>query len=66
MVRKPHADRNLHWGQEDAMSQHGFMIVMALAAMLLLGRKLLSVLFAILVAASFLGLYDVVEFMHRV
>lgn len=48
------------------MSQHGFMIVMALAAMLLLGRKLLSVLFTILVAASFLGLYDVVEFMHRV
>jgi hypothetical protein len=48
------------------MSQHGFMIVMALAAMLLLGRKLLPVLLAIVMAASFLGLYDIVEFMHRV
>jgi len=48
------------------MSQHGFMIVSALAAILLLGRKLLPVLFAILTAVFFLGLYDVVEFMHRV
>jgi hypothetical protein len=48
------------------MSQHGFMIVLALAAILLLGRKLLPVLFAILTAVFFLGLYDVVEFMHRV
>jgi hypothetical protein len=66
MVRKPHADRNLHWGRRNAMSQHGFMIVLALAAILLLGRKLLLALFAILTAVFFLGLYDVVKFMHRV
>jgi hypothetical protein len=66
MVRKPHADRNSHWGGRNAMSQHGFMIVSALAAILLLGRKLLLVLFAILMAVFFLGLYDIVEFMHRV
>jgi hypothetical protein len=48
------------------MSQHGFMIVSALAAIFLLGRKLLLVLFAILMAVFFLGLYDIVEFMHRV
>jgi hypothetical protein len=48
------------------VSHHGLMIVLALAAILLLGRKLLLVLFAILMAVFFLGLYDVVEFMHRV
>jgi hypothetical protein len=48
------------------MSQHGFMIVSALAAILLLGRKLLLVLFAVLMAVFFLGLYDIVGFMHRV
>jgi len=48
------------------MSQHALMIVSALAAILLCGRKLLLVLFAILMVAFFLGLYDVIEFMHRV
>jgi hypothetical protein len=53
-------------GRRSAMSQHALMIVSALAAILLLGRKLLLVLFAILMAVFFLGLYDVIEFMHRV
>jgi len=48
------------------MSQHALMIVSALAAILLFGRKLLLVLFAILMVVFFLGLYDVIEFMHRV
>lgn len=49
------------------MSHHGFMIILALAAtLLLLGRKLLMVLFAGLMAVFFLGLYEIVQYMHRV
>jgi hypothetical protein len=48
------------------MSQHALMIVSVLAAILLFGRKLFLVLFAILMVVFFLGIYDVIEFMHRV
>jgi len=49
------------------MSHHGFMVIVALAAaILLLGRKVLMLLFAVLMAVFSLGLYEVVEYMHRV
>jgi hypothetical protein len=66
MVRKPHADRSL-LGRRNVMSHHGIMIILALATtMLLLGRKVLMLVFAVFMAVFLLGLYEVVEYMHRV